>query len=1295
MSSSRDWLLTNAAIVVLLMTGAYLTPQPPSSVRPDTDLNPNARQRVGLVYTNSHLFDDPLQAMKSKSVGEFILPANLKGDLATLDCWLWYHQHEKIATTEIAPGNIFTVDLSTEIENEFTLEDYGFTPKAWDLIKGKPSGKKETSGRKEPMNLLERLNALVIERKTLIAELKTKLMKQEGNRAAENRATSTTATTPPSSFAVNTVQAEIDKARDELTHLEAAQSKLLGIQGLMNKTTFQKLFKRPSAYQILITLTDIEDILCQPPIRRGQIRKLRRQLEKAKKGMQSLSTEQQNLFVFLPNEQNNYSAVEKRRRIRQTVSLTMIDLGYTPNHPRKIQVYPFNAGELESKEEGRQYIVEAPAALFDHFELPEEENSPKESGQEGELPEQVRVVYLLERDNMEGQDSLSHYQSLILEIIGDATKNLDSTPETLKFIGPSSSDQLLAVLKLWHLNQDKINSNIVIYSPWSTVTPSILFNQSWLTEPTGGRSQILSAGFDDRTIFEFPLRCIYCEPPDGIPAGSADLPKQANDETTMQTAQNNGERWLRVVRTVGHDSTLIRGLVEELQRRGLNQDDGIVLICERDSAYGRNFSQEFNRQWDEAMGGTNSDEESKHAKEGLIQTVHFLSGIDSGLERKPDASSDTSTISGDPLESFYRKLSLRGGFLNAQGPSQFDYVERLAQDLEKNFKAAKRLKRKGENEKFSLSAIGIVSTDVYDKMALLQVLKPQFAGQIFFTTDLDADLYTGGQSKFSRNLVVSTSYGLAESEFPDHLRWDSENLPISYRENYQVAIQRAVRAALLNYGAGESLAEDEGGLVPQVATLFEIGSSRAVELATSLETGDANSNQLVSDPKKDWIVRNYRVAKPVLVIIGVLLGIVMMSLPMILKIKARWYGYFSLLAFLFVCTLFFLQMRLSLEPGSHWGNLNDLIEGVSLWPSIGILVFGFMLGLWFVSHGIYPMRPFILSRRGRLGVLCRLVKTGKPNAGNGRVTHQLKTLWFGFLAFFGSRPPRENKIRNILEWDQGSDRTPLQAGWFIPSSRRICATLVCLGILAFTLGFGTYLAVMVDSFGSGDFWSTPPGRDGVSLGIHALMVGIITGSFMMGACLTGFATSDLQRMLNAIQHQVQDRASRGESLPKLRLRSLEEISDGMAHLLMSPALILVCGILSRMTFLERWENRPDIILVFFILFFVLLSLALWHYLTIRHFKASLIHSLYQQTERNRDEVESERSLLNWGSFKFTSGSKRDSKGVTIGDTIKNLESLKGGAFATWGSNPLFQMFLVPVTVIVAIQLTEMMLPLLR
>jgi hypothetical protein len=171
---------------------------------------------------------------------------------------------------------------------------------------------------------------------------------------------------------------------------------------------------------------------------------------------------------------------------------------------------------------------------------------------------------------------------------------------------------------------------------------------------------------------------------------------------------------MRFYRTIGTDGQLMQALVEELQLRGVESTDHVALISEWDTIYGRNMPKTFARR---AVG--------KIADENIYRFT-YMRGIDgqisknNGGEKAPEASSQGS-----------KKESRTEGIEKPVGNSQFDYLRRLSRDLKTK---DLELRKTGG----SIKAIGVLGSDIYDKLLVLQAVYDLFPGAIFFTTDLDA-----------------------------------------------------------------------------------------------------------------------------------------------------------------------------------------------------------------------------------------------------------------------------------------------------------------------------------------------------------------------------------------------------------------------------------------------------------------------------------------------------------------------------------------------------------------------------
>ncbi len=127
----------------------------------------------------------------------------------------------------------------------------------------------------------------------------------------------------------------------------------------------------------------------------------------------------------------------------------------------------------------------------------------------------------------------------------------------------------------------------------------------------------------------------------------------------------------------------------------------------------------------------------------------YLRGVD-GLV--PGQGAEAGTAPADD------KDSKAAPVVRPEGGSQLDYLPRLAARLAR---LETRRKRQGD---FSIKAIGVLGSDVYDKLLVLQALRRGFTGALFFTTDLDARLVHPESLKWTRNVIVVSSFGLRLSE---------------------------------------------------------------------------------------------------------------------------------------------------------------------------------------------------------------------------------------------------------------------------------------------------------------------------------------------------------------------------------------------------------------------------------------------------------------------------------------------------------------------------------------------------
>ena len=191
----------------------------------------------------------------------------------------------------------------------------------------------------------------------------------------------------------------------------------------------------------------------------------------------------------------------------------------------------------------------------------------------------------------------------------------------------------------------------------------------------------------------------------------------------LDSASGNGEQEstfelsasrVKLVRTIGTDKVLVEALQKELKDRDAwpeNKEpkDHVVLITERDTLYGRALPATFRKEMDDSISKDN------------LHVVTYLRGIDGAIPAKEQ----------DEAEAPQQEAGAAADE-PPEGRAQLDYLRRLDAQLARLDESLRR-ERKGR-----ISAIGVVGTDVYDKLLVLRALRKRFSRVWFFTTDLDA-----------------------------------------------------------------------------------------------------------------------------------------------------------------------------------------------------------------------------------------------------------------------------------------------------------------------------------------------------------------------------------------------------------------------------------------------------------------------------------------------------------------------------------------------------------------------------
>ena len=279
-------------------------------------------------------------------------------------------------------------------------------------------------------------------------------------------------------------------------------------------------------------------------------------------------------------------------------------------------------------------------------------------------------------------------------------------------------------------------------------------------------------------------------------------------------------------RTISSDKRLLATVVEqEFAYRNIDPtdpEDVVVLVSEWDTVYSRSLPEAFIKEVRDVAGDATPAYENSRCDGNICNYVYFR-----GL--------DGENLASNPPEDEAAEIGETGEFERAVGPSRFDYLRRLAQAIEDDISRDSRTVR----------AVGVLGSDVYDKLLILQALKPNFSDALFFTTDADARVLHPAEADWARGLLVISGYGLSLDRqrlaaLPCIATGDFDtqrDLP-PFRDSYQTAVFLAAQLALA-VDACESKTETQCVTVENCRRLFRAWLAQVTE-PSAFEVGRSN-----------------------------------------------------------------------------------------------------------------------------------------------------------------------------------------------------------------------------------------------------------------------------------------------------------------------------------------------------------------------------------------------------------------------------------------------------------------------
>jgi hypothetical protein len=340
----------------------------------------------------------------------------------------------------------------------------------------------------------------------------------------------------------------------------------------------------------------------------------------------------------------------------------------------------------------------------------------------------------------------------------------------------------------------------------------------------------------DWVLDNAPVRCL--DPPK--PMGTSDV--------LADTFSKNSNKRVRLYRTIANDCEVTNKLYDELVRRGLTYGGEITIVAERDSLYARLMGKYFGGCYTAATAGVSamSPDSANHPR-----CYTYLKGLDGLTPPIPNHATSGGSSSANDSGSSKTNNSLPATPETPTGPRQLDYLRRLAATVT----AATRKSACGPDPKKTGDcnrAIGVLGSDIYDKLLVLQALRGSFPRAIFFTTDLDSLLLDREHLKWTRHLLVGSGFGLA-------LRPELQADIPPFRNSYQTATYLATMLAVNQHftaATAKPSGQPDTNRTPPVdndqllllvnawtsnARIFDIGRTDAFDITKPKDPPDASS----------------------------------------------------------------------------------------------------------------------------------------------------------------------------------------------------------------------------------------------------------------------------------------------------------------------------------------------------------------------------------------------------------------------------------------------------------------------
>jgi hypothetical protein len=705
---------------------------------------------------------------------------------------------------------------------------------------------------------------------------------------------------------------------------------------------------------------------------------------------------------------------------------------------------------------------------------------------------------------------------------------------------------------------------------------------------------------------------------------------------------------LHFVRTIAPDDIVLREMIAELARRRVpivskvrpdgqpvSKVDHVVILSEWDAPYGRSLSTTFAAEasWQSANDIIQTLE--KRPLPLWIYSYRYLRGIDGQLPG--DLSKDTQREQGQKNPFGQQAVAIEA----TEGLNQSDYLRRLARQMKAD---NARLKR---NDGYGIRAIGLLGSDVYDKLMILRALRPQFPEAVFFTNNYDAHFERRDDWDNTHNLVIASPFGsaLPETYSQQHIA--------PFRDNNQTSMYVGTLVAT------GKMSETEANYLSWQPRIFEISRRGAYELSEPWYL----EGKILSPSKKTWF-RDW--LSPDVIGKLIIIGLVMLAMAAWISVSIarrtlpgggtaiqRLKRTLVSTTFWLVCggpLIVFSVAMLAQQKGAHIAhyelgspaksdylmNLHEIaavaqeplafFSGISIWPTEMLRLIAFMLAIFFMFKASFDLHAN-----------AKKIEAEFSFAPLRLTPFRWRDLGIGFEQWQMKEPPRTSRFPAEEAWQAYLCRNK-----FWPRFIRIGILFVLYCIFAFAI-----LHLFPQP--------PPPARGEMGFRIDKIVfylagVGLLLLSFYVVDAIQ--VNSNFIRMfareVTKWSRGVIDRSHRSPPLTEKELSAYHEIffvaqrTQIVAPLIWYPLIVLTLMIVARLSFFDNWTWPPNLVLIYVITAAWVLGSAILLRRAAEQLRETALHDLRR--------------------FRLL-GQESEAKRETFDELITEIRDLKMGAFA--------------------------------